>query len=127
MSERIQRKPIYVYNRDRQTFLATHATMKTGIIAWLFGLCGKTKRWAQLGSGLWIVACRFAHTVGVTFPIDVIFLNQENRVVCVEEHVRPFRVVRAARNVSSVLELPPHTIYRSGTVVGDRFEIRHTR
>ena len=127
MSDPISDNPIYVYNRDKQTFLATHATMKTGIVGWLFGLCGKTKRWAQLGSGLWIVACRFAHTVGVTFPIDVIFLNQENRVVYVQEHVRPFRVVRAASNASSVLELPPHTIYRSGTVVGDQCEIKPAR
>jgi uncharacterized membrane protein (UPF0127 family) len=45
-------------------------------------------------------------------------------VVYAQEHVRPFRIVKAASNSSSVLELPPHTIYRSGTMVGDMFEIK---
>jgi hypothetical protein len=28
---------------------------------------------------------------------------------------------------ASVLELPPHTIYRTGTKVGDQLEISHSR
>ena len=57
------------------------------------------------------------------FPIDLIFLNKQKEVVHLEEHVRPFRISKVSLKASSVLELPPHTIYRSGTQVGDRFEI----
>lgn len=126
MGYTMNRRPLHVYNSTRETCIATHATMKTGMVGWVFGLSGKTKRWAQLGSGLWIVTCRFAHTIGVTFPIDVVFLSQDNHVVHAEEYVRPFRIVKVAVNAASVLELPPHTIYRSGTRVGDRFEITKT-
>ena len=56
-------------------------------------------------------------------PIDLIFLNKQKEVVHLEEHVRPFRISRVSLKASSVLELPPHTIYRSGTQIGDRFEI----
>ena len=57
------------------------------------------------------------------FPIDLIFLGKQKEVVHVEEHVRPFRISRVSLKAASVLELPPHTIYRSGTQVGDRLEI----
>jgi uncharacterized membrane protein (UPF0127 family) len=41
--------------------------------------------------------------------------------------VRPFRISRVSLKAASVLELPPHTIYRSGTQVGDRLEISRLR
>jgi uncharacterized membrane protein (UPF0127 family) len=37
--------------------------------------------------------------------------------------VRPFRISAISLRAMSVLELPPHTIYRTGTKVGDRLEI----
>jgi uncharacterized membrane protein (UPF0127 family) len=67
------------------------------------------------------------HTIGMMFPIDLIFLSKEKEVVHIEEYVRPFRISRVSLKASSVLELPPHTIYRTGTKVGDRFEISPLR
>jgi uncharacterized membrane protein (UPF0127 family) len=61
------------------------------------------------------------------FPIDLIFLGKEKEVVHVEEYVRPFRISRVSMKAASVLELPPHTIYRTGTKVGDQLEISHSR
>jgi hypothetical protein len=78
---------------------------------------------AKVGSGLWIVPSRGVHTIGMMFPIDLVFLSKEQEVVHVEEHVRPFRISKVSLKASSVLELPPHTIYRTGTQVGDRLEI----
>jgi uncharacterized membrane protein (UPF0127 family) len=89
----------------------------------LVGLLGKTKRWAKEGSGLWIVPSRGVHTIGMMFPIDLVFLSKEKEVVHVEEYVRPFRISKVSLKASSVLELPAHTIYRTGTKVGDRLEI----
>jgi uncharacterized membrane protein (UPF0127 family) len=57
------------------------------------------------------------------FPIDLVFLSKEKKVVHLEEHFRPFRVSRVSLRASSVLELPAHTIYRSRTRVGDTLEI----
>ena len=47
----------------------------------------------------------------------------------VEEVVRPFRISKVSLKADSVLELPPHTIYRTGTQVGDcsRFPPRTLR
>jgi len=114
---------VYVYNKTRETFIATEATVADSYFTRLIGLLGKTKRWAQLGKGLWIVPSRGVHTIGMLFPIDLIYLSKEKEVVHVEEYVRPFRISKVSLKAMSVLELPPHTIYRSRTQVGDLFEI----
>jgi uncharacterized membrane protein (UPF0127 family) len=114
---------VYVYNKTRETFIATEATIADSYVTRLVGLLGKTKRWAQLGKGLWIVPSRGVHTIGMLFPIDLIFLSRNKEVVHVEEHVRPFRISKVSLKAMSVLELPPHTIYRSRTQVGDQLEI----
>jgi uncharacterized membrane protein (UPF0127 family) len=48
-------------------------------------------------------------------------------VVHVEEHVRPFRISKVCLKANSVLELPPHTVFRTGTRIGDRLEIAPMR
>ena len=114
---------VYVYNRTREAFVATEAIVANNYVRRLVGLLGKTKRWAKVGTGLWIVPSCGVHTIGMMFPIDLVFLSKEKEVVHVEEYVRPFRISRVSLKAASVLELPPHTIYRSGTKVGDQLEI----
>lgn len=114
---------IYIYNKTRETFVATEVTVANSYFPRLFGLLGKTKRWAQLGKALWIIPSSGVHTIGMLFPIDLIYLDKDKQVVHVEEHVRPFRISRMSLKTKSVIELPPHTIYRTGTQVGDRIEI----
>ena len=114
---------VYVYNKTRETFVATEAVVANSYLRRLVGLLGKTKRWAHFGAGLWIVPSQGVHTIGMLFSIDLLFLNKEKEVVHVEELVRPFRISRVSFKASSVLELPPYTIYRTGTKVGDRLEI----
>lgn len=123
MSDNSQNGAVYVYNKTRETFVATEATVADSYFPRLVGLLGKTKRWAQLGRGLWIVPSRGVHTIGMLFPIDLIFLSKEKEVVHIEEHVRPFRISKVSLKASSVLELPTHTIYHSRTQVGDKLEI----
>jgi len=118
---------VYVYNKVKETFIATEATVADSYFTRLIGLLGKTKRWAQLGKGLWIVPSRGVHTIGMLFPIDLIFLSKDKEVVHLEEHVRPFRISKMSLKATSILELPPHTIYRSRTQVGDKLEIAHLK
>jgi uncharacterized protein len=118
---------LYVYNKTRETFVATEALLADSYLRRLVGLLGKTRRWAQLGRGLWIVPSRGVHTIGMLFPIDLIFIGKDKEVVYTEEYVRPFRISKVSLKATSVLELPAHTIYRSGTKVGDQLEIAPTR
>ncbi len=127
MANSVQDRLAYVYNQTRETFVATEVSVANNYFLRLFGLLRKTARWAQPGRGLWIVPCRGVHTLGMMFPIDLVFLDREKRVIHIEEYVRPFRISKVFRKAASVLELPVHTIYRSGTRKGDCLEIAWLR
>jgi uncharacterized membrane protein (UPF0127 family) len=116
-------KPYYAYNKTQETFVATSVSRADTYWARLVGLLGKTKKWVRDGAGLWIVPSSGVHTIGMLFPIDVVFLDKNKVVVHLEEHLRPFRLSRVSLKTFSVLELPPHSIYNSKTSVGDQFEI----
>src|SRR5580658_7183469 len=104
----LRRNALYVYNNTRETFIATDAKLADRYLPRLIGLLGKTRSWARLGAGLWIKPSRGVHTIGMMFPIDLIFLSKENQVVGIEEHLRPFRISKYSFKATSVLELPPH-------------------
>jgi uncharacterized protein len=72
-------------------------------------------------TGLWILPCEAIHTFFMKMSIDSVFLDRELRVTKVEKNLRPFRVALSLR-AHSVLELPPGTVLRSRTEVGDRLE-----
>jgi uncharacterized membrane protein (UPF0127 family) len=114
----------YAYNRTQESFAATDVKVADGYFSRLIGLLGKTRRWARDGRGLWIIPSKGVHTMGMLFPIDVVFLDKNNVVIHVEEHLRPFRISQVSLRANSVLELPVHTIFHSGTQVGDQFEIK---
>lgn len=120
-------RQVYVYNKTRETFVATQAAVANTYLRRLVGLLGKTKHWLRAGNGLWIVPSRGVHTIGMLFPIDLIFLDQSRCVVHIEEHVRPFGISKVCLKAASVLELPPHTVFRTGTRVGDLLEIAPLR
>ena len=114
---------VYVYNKTRESFLATEAEVANTYVRRLVGLLGKSPRWARSGRGLWILPSHGVHTIGMLFPIDLLFLDHAKRIVHLEECVHPFSVSRVRLNAFSVLELPAHTIFRTSTRVGDMLEI----
>ncbi len=57
------------------------------------------------GPGLVIPRCRSVHTLGMRFPLDVLFLDLQRRVVSRRGAVRPGRVL-IERRAAAVLERP---------------------
>lgn len=77
-------------------------------VAWSFwsrvrGLLGSPCPAA--GHGLLIPSCRKVHTLGMRYPIDVIFLDAQMRVVSVHANVPPGRLRVADRRASHTLEV----------------------
>ena len=114
-------RPVYVYNRTKETFLAFQVKVADSVLSRMVGLLGK--RSLEPESGVWIVPCNSIHTIGMLFTIDVVLLDKDFKVVALHELVRPFSITRPCMRAESVIELPPHTIFRSGTAVGDQFAI----
>jgi uncharacterized membrane protein (UPF0127 family) len=57
------------------------------------------------------------------FTIDVVFIDENYRVVGMREVVRPFSVTWPLFRAKSLLELPAHTIFKTRTGVGDQLLI----
>ena len=85
------------------------------------GLLGRTSMGAE--EGLWIVPCPMIHTLFMKFPIDVLFLNRDLKVVRVLEGLRPWRLSPWVLRAHSVLELAGGALMGS-VVVGDQLEIK---
>jgi len=117
---------VCIYNRTSERFVAVDVTVADTYLRRLIGLLGKTKSWARVGRAMWIVPSHGVHTLGMLFPIDLIFLDEDKSVVHVEEHVKPFRVSKVSLRATSILELPPHTVFRTGTKIGDKLEFIKT-
>jgi uncharacterized membrane protein (UPF0127 family) len=62
------------------------------------------------------------HTFFMRFPIDVVFLDRDGRVLRVAESVRPWRTA-AARGARAVLELQAGESGRRRVAVGDVLEV----
>lgn len=114
--------PTYcVYNQTRESFLSMGVTPADTTFARLKGLIGRLK--LKSDEGLWIVPSNGVHTWGVLFPVDLIYLDENHRVICVVEHFPRFSIAPLKVQAASVLELPTHTIYSSHTQPGDKLVI----
>jgi uncharacterized protein len=105
-------------NLNQQTRLAARVRVADTFFSRLIGLLGS--RSLKEGEGLWIKPCNGVHTVGMWFPIDVVFLDARNKVIKTRAGLAPFRISRGGRETKSVLELAAGTIERSHTEPGDQ-------
>jgi len=113
----------YAWNRTRQAYLATDLEVAQTHWSRLRGLMLKQAADFRPGQGLWILPSRGVHTLAMRFPIDVVYLDKDQRVVHLEQHLKPWRVAPVRLQAASVLELPQDTLGPSGTMVGDELEI----
>jgi uncharacterized membrane protein (UPF0127 family) len=72
------------------------------------------------GQAMVIDPCTSIHMFFMRIPLDVLYVDREDRVVRVQEHIRPWRVGPLyTRGARYVIELPSGAIAASGTQVGD--------
>jgi uncharacterized protein len=91
-----------------------------GFLTRLRGLLGR--RELPRDEGLLINPCSSIHTWFMRFPIDVVFLDRDLRVVRVAADVGPWRL-RWGRGARQVLELAAGEAAARGIGVGDRLEL----
>lgn len=113
-----------VYNTSKNSCLGEQIGIADSSLRRLIGLLGK--RSLAPGCGLLIVPSQAIHTVGMSFPIDVVFVDKSYNVLGVREAVRPFRITRIFWKALGVLELPVGTINKSRTEAGDQLKVDFT-
>lgn len=85
------------------------------------GLLGT--RSLEPGAGLWIVPCRQVHMIGMQYPVDVAFLDDDLTVVSTVAELRPGRISPKVGDATSVLELPAGRLAALGVASGARLAI----
>jgi uncharacterized membrane protein (UPF0127 family) len=110
-----------VFNQTGESFVGLNIRRADTVLERLRGLFGQFRM--KSDEGLWLVPSHGIHTIGLLAPIDLIYLDAQDCVIHLVEHLSPFRIAPILLKSSSVLALPPHTIYSSQTHVGDRLLI----
>ena len=85
----------------------------------LRGLLGRPPLTA--GEACWIKPCKAVHTFGMTYPLDLYFLDRESRVVGFTQAVKPNRLSPLFWQAHSVLEFASGT--RRDCQVGDQLSM----
>jgi len=82
------------------------------------------KREVDPDEGLWFRDCWAIHTLGMRARIDVIFLDDEGRVVRTDRAVRLNRPFIACRGARNVVELGAGALEGRDLLTGDRLELQ---
>lgn len=104
-------------NRTRGTLLGTEVRLADSWFGRLRGFLMRPE--PRAGEGILLVPCDAIHTWGMTFDLDVIFLNGSGDVLAVEENLPPRKTCGRVHGARYVLEVPAGTIRATGTAVGD--------
>ena len=86
----MQRKTYCVYNQTRETFLSLSVTAADTMFSRLRGFIGRFRLGAD--EGIWLVPSRGVHTLGVLVPLDLIYLDENYRVIHLVEYFPAFRI-----------------------------------
>ena len=67
--------------------------------------------WGLMGKkegdyGLLLKPCNLIHTFFMRYPLDAIYLDNQNRVLSMKRMIKPFRITRPVQNATRVLEFP---------------------
>lgn len=121
--------PAAVENVTRGVVVAQNAEIADSLWSRFRGLMLRSPASFGPGAGLLIDPCSSIHMFFMRFPIDVLYVDRNDRVVRVQRGIKPWRVGPLhTKGARYVVELPAGTIDKTGTQVGDRisteFDVR---
>ena len=106
-----------IINQTKNTLLAEDVIMADRPLKRIRGLLGRKE--FKKGEAIILKPCNSIHTFFMRFPIDVLFIDKENRVIKAVSHLEPFRLTPVYFNSAFTVELPSGTISSTLTCEGD--------
>lgn len=107
-----------ISNLTKNKIIFDNAIVASGLKEKLFGLILHSKPTAM------VFHTRFGiHTFFMKYPIDVLVLNNQNRVAAFKKNLKSNRIFIWNPAYSLIIELPPGTIEKTGTKLGDNLLI----
>jgi uncharacterized protein len=114
-------RQVEIVNATKGTVVGSAIQVAATARSRMVGLLGKRK--LEFGEGLLIVPCSGVHTWGMLFPIDVVALDSEMRVLAFRERLGAFRLAAVGWKTKRVLELPAGAIRQSQIGIHDQLVI----
>lgn len=106
-----------IINKTKNTILAKDAIIADTAFKRMRGLLGKND--FKSGEALILKPGNSIHTFFMRFPIDVLFLDKENRIIKALSSIKPFHFTNIYFKACLTIELPANTIAASSTQEGD--------
>ncbi|HEY2355317.1 MAG TPA: DUF192 domain-containing protein [Gaiellaceae bacterium] len=107
---------LYRVTTTAGTLVCDRCEMPESMFGRMRGLLGRDE--LEPGSGMLIDSAPSVHMFFMRFPIDVVFVDRDLKVVRVVSRLRPWRIA-GARGSAAALELPAGAAAAAGITVGD--------
>ncbi len=107
-----------IINETKNIILVENAILANTPLKRIKGLLGRKSLGDQ--EALVIKPCNSIHTFFMSFPIDVLFVGRNHKIVKIITGLRPFRLSPICMSSSYVVELPFGTVSANKTAIGDR-------
>lgn len=115
-----------IFNLDSLRYVARRPYWALGARDRLRGMIGRRFDPEDGFDAMVFPRCRAIHTMWMSIPIDVIFLDSGFVAVGLYPEVRPWRLSISCRKASAVIELPAGMIAGSGTELGHHLNLNST-
>lgn len=89
----------------------------------LRGLLARKPLASEAKQALWLVPCGSVHTIGMTYPIDLVFLDKSGSVIRCDQNVPPWRA-RFCRDAYQTVELAAGSIKHLRPTQGEVWQWR---
>jgi len=94
----------------------------TGLFSRAIGLLGR--RSINTNFGIMFPKCRSIHTHFMMFPIDIIFVDDNNCITELYSNLKPWKILIAKNKESShIIEMAAGTIDKSNLTIGSQLEL----
>lgn len=106
-----------IFNQTKNVILAEELILADTILKRLVGLLGKKE--FRKGQALVLKPANSIHTFFMRFPIDVLFVDKENKVIKAISCLKPWRLSSVYLRAKVIIELPCGTLQEIPITKGD--------
>ena len=109
-----------IFNQTRKQSLIIQGRLANTFWLRLRGLLGAAS--LEKGEGLILAGEKSIHTLFMKFPIDVVYVDKNYKVIRADTNMVPYRLGPLVTQSAYVLEMPVGTIAETATERGDQLK-----
>jgi protein-S-isoprenylcysteine O-methyltransferase Ste14/uncharacterized membrane protein (UPF0127 family) len=109
---------VSLYNKKNGESYPYQVVKANNIMTRMIGLLGSRK--PDPKKVLYISPCASIHTFGMSYPIDVIFVDKNGKILHIDENLKPNKISKTIPSAAGVLEFAPGAIKKMKIETGDQ-------